>query len=234
MLGYYYGFDTTYLVLVVPALLLAMWAQMRVKGTFSKYSTVYNMRGYTGEQAARAILDRFGLTQVRIEHISGSMTDHFDPRTNVVRLSDTVYGSTSVAAIGVAAHEVGHAIQYSVGYAPMKLRAAIIPLTNIGSQLAMPLILLGIVFNSSNLAQIGIVCFSAAVAFQIVTLPVEFNASNRALNILDSTGMLTEEEHRGAKKVLSAAAMTYVAATAVALAQLLRLVILFGGRRRDE
>lgn len=152
----------------------------------------------------------------------------------MVRLSDTVYGSTSVAAIGVAAHEVGHAIQYSVGYAPMKLRAAIIPLTNIGSQLAMPLILLGIVLNSSNLAQIGIVCFSAAVAFQIVTLPVEFNASNRALNILDSTGMLTEEEHRGAKKVLSAAAMTYVAATAVALAQLLRLVILFGGRRRDE
>lgn len=234
MFGYYYGFDTTYLVLVVPALLLALWAQMKVKGTFSKYSTVYNMRGYTGEQAARVILDRFGLTHVRIEHISGSMTDHFDPRTNVVRLSDTVYGSTSVAAIGVAAHEVGHAIQYSVGYAPMKVRAAIIPLTNIGSQLAMPLILLGILFNSSNLAQIGIVCFSAAVAFQIVTLPVEFNASRRALAILDDTGMLSREEHAGAKKVLTAAAMTYVAATAVALAQLLRLVILFGGRRRDD
>ncbi|MGI6031451.1 MAG: zinc metallopeptidase [Eubacteriales bacterium] len=230
----FYGIDSTYIVLVVPALLLAMWAQATVKSTFARYSQVFAHRGYTGADVARLVLDHNGLQNVRIEHVQGSMTDHYDPRTNVVRLSDTVYGSTSVAAIGVATHEVGHAIQHAEGYFPIKVRTAIIPLTNFGSQLAMPLILFGLLFNNSWLAQVGILFFSFAVLFQLVTLPVEFNASGRALRILDSTGILNEEEHRGARKVLRAAAMTYVAATVVALAQLLRLIILFGGRRNRE
>jgi Zn-dependent membrane protease YugP len=234
MFGYYYGFDMTYVYLVLPALLLALWAQFRVKSTFQKFSTEYNRRGMTGQEVARFILDKNGLYNVRIEHVSGSMTDHYDPRTNVVRLSDTVYGSTSVAAIGVAAHEVGHAIQHSVGYFPIKVRSAIIPVTQVASQLSMPLLLIGLIFNFSNLITLGILFFGLAVLFQLVTLPVEFNASGRALRILEYGQLLDEEELRGAKKVLSAAAMTYVAATAVALAQLLRLIILFGGRRNDD
>lgn len=234
MFGYYYGFDMTYVYLVLPALLLALWAQFRVKSTFQKFSIEYNRRGMTGQEVARFILDKNGLYNVRIEHVSGSMTDHYDPRTNVVRLSDTVYGSTSVAAIGVAAHEVGHAIQHSVGYFPIKVRSAIIPVTQVASQLSMPLLLIGLIFNFSNLITLGILFFGLAVLFQLVTLPVEFNASGRALRILEYGQLLDEEELRGAKKVLSAAAMTYVAATAVALAQLLRLIILFGGRRNDD
>ena len=233
MFGYYYGFDMSYLVLVLPAMLLALWAQMRVSSTFGRYSQVRSVRGLTGAQAARYILDRNGLQHVRIEQISGNLTDHFDPRTNVVRLSQSVYNVPSIAAVGVAAHECGHAVQYAVGYGPMKLRAAIIPATNFGSKLAFPLILIGLLMNSSSLLLAGILLFSLTAVFQLVTLPVEFNASSRALQTLDQQGLLTREELGGTKKVLSAAALTYVAALIVSLAQLLRLLLIFG-RRRDN
>lgn len=233
MFGYYYGFDMSYLVLVLPAVLLALWAQMRVSSTFGRYSQVRSVRGLTGAQAARYILDRNGLQHVRIEQISGNLTDHFDPRTNVVRLSQSVYNVPSIAAVGVAAHECGHAVQYAVGYGPMKLRAAIIPATNFGSKLAFPLILIGLLMNSSSLLLAGILLFSLTAVFQLVTLPVEFNASSRALQTLDQQGLLTREELGGTKKVLSAAALTYVAALIVSLAQLLRLLLIFG-RRRDN
>ncbi len=230
---YFYGIDSTYIMLVIPAMIFALWAQTQVKGTFNRYSTLRNRNGYTGSDVARQILDRNGLHSVKIEHIKGNMTDHFDPRTNVVRLSDTVYNSTSVAAVGVAAHECGHAIQFSESYTPMKIRQALIPITNLVSQLSFPLILFGIFFDFTGLISLGILFFAGAVITQVVTLPVEFNASSRALEILDSTGMLNDEELSGSKKVLNAAAMTYVAATVVAMAQLLRLLILYGGRRRD-
>ena len=226
-------FDMTYLVLVMPAVLLAMFASGKVNSTFKKYSKQYSRRGITGAQAARTVLDRNGLRDVRIEHVSGNLTDHYDPRTNVIRLSDSVYGSTSTAAIGVACHEAGHAVQYAVNYAPIKLRAAIIPITNIGSQLAMPLILFGLFLNMVDLAYLGIACFGLSTVFQLLTLPTEFNASRRALAAIDSSYILDDDEMVGARKTLSAAAMTYVAALAVSLAQLLRLLILVGGRRRD-
>lgn len=236
---YYYGFDWTYIYLVLPCIILSLWASSQVNSTFKKYSNCYSAHRLTGAQAAERVLSANGVRGVRIEHISGNLTDHFDPRTNVIRLSDNVYNSTSVAAIGVACHEAGHAVQYAVDYAPIKLRAAIIPVTNIGSKLAMPLILLGILFSfmgnlSYALVYLGIGCFSLSLIFQLVTLPVEFNASRRAMQSIESSGLLTEEEQRGARKTLTAAAMTYVAATAVSLAQLLRLLILFGGRRRDD
>lgn len=231
---YYYGFDWTYLVLVMPALLLALWAQMRVKSTYAKYSRQNSRKGITGEQAARAILDRNGLQDVRIERIAGQLTDHYDPRARVVSLSDTVYGSSSIAAIGVAAHEVGHAVQHATGYGPLGLRNAIIPITNIGSTLSMPLILAGLIFNFQSLALAGILLFSLVAVFQLITLPVEFNASKRAIATLDGYGMLDSQEIQGTRKVLSAAAMTYVAALAVSLAQIFRLVLLFGGRRRSD
>jgi len=237
---FYYGFDMTYVILVLPCLILSIWASSRVNSTFQKYSAHRSRRGITGADAARRVLQANGVTGVRIEQVAGNLTDHYDPRTNVIRLSDSVYSSTSVAAIGVAAHEAGHAVQYAHSYGPIKLRAAVIPITNIGSKLAMPLILLGLLFNAaSNMSYFfvyaGIACFGLSLVFQLITLPVEFNASRRAMNAIADTGMLTEEEQAGAKKTLSAAAMTYVAATAVALAQLLRLIILFGnrGRRRD-
>lgn len=234
---YGYGFDWTYLVLVLPCIILSLWASSRVNSTFKKYSAHYSIRRITGAQAAQRVLSANGVGGVRIERVSGNLTDHFDPKTNVIRLSDSVYDSTSVAAIGVACHEAGHAVQYARDYAPIKLRAAIIPITNFGSKLAMPLILIGMLLSylgnfSYALVYIGIACFGLSLVFQLVTLPVEFNASRRAMEAIETGGLLTDEEQQGAKKTLSAAAMTYVAATAVALAQLLRLLILFGGRGR--
>ena len=237
--GYYYGFDWTYLYLVLPCLLLSMWASHHVNSTFNKYSRQYSQRRLTGAQAAQRVLSANGVTGVRIERVSGNLTDHFDPRTNVIRLSDSVYDNTSTAAIGVACHEAGHAVQYAVGYAPIKLRAAIIPITNFGSKIAMPLILAGILLSalgsfSDTLVYLGIAAFGLSLVFQLVTLPVEFNASRRAMQAIDNANLLTEEEQRGARKTLKAAALTYVAATAVALAQLLRLIAIFGRNRGNN
>ena len=235
---YFYGFDMTYLVLVLPCILLSLWASSNVKSTFHRYSTQYSRRRITGADAAQRVLIANGVYGVRIERVSGNLTDHYDPKSNVIRLSDSVYDSTSTAAIGVACHEAGHAVQYAADYAPIKLRAAIIPITNIGSRLAMPLILLGLVLSflgemSYFFVYLGIACFSLSLVFQLVTLPVEFNASRRAMNAISDSDLLTVDEQKGARKTLTAAAMTYVAATAVALAQLLRLLLIFGRRRRD-
>ena len=235
----YYGFDWTYLVLVLPCLILSLWASSSVKSTFKRYSTQYSMRGITGADAAMRVLRNNGVHNVRIERVAGELTDHFDPKTNVIRLSDGVYDSTSTAAIGVACHEAGHAVQYATHYAPIKLRAAIIPITNFGSKLAMPLILLGVLLSfmgnlSYTFIYLGIACFGLSLVFQLVTLPVEFNASRRAIRAIDGAGILTTQELVGAKRTLKAAAMTYVTATAVSLAQLLRLIVLFGGRRRND
>ena len=237
--GYYYGFDWTYIVLVLPCLILSLWASSSVNHTFKKYSTQYSARRITGADAAARVLRNNGVHNVRIERVSGNLTDHFDPRTNVIRLSDSVYDSTSTAAIGVACHEAGHAVQYATHYAPIKLRAAIIPITNFGSKLAIPLILLGLILSfmgnfSYTLVYLGIACFGLSLLFQLITLPVEFNASRRAIRAISDSGILSQQELVGAKKTLKAAAMTYVAATAVALAQLLRLIVLFGGRRRRD
>ena len=236
---YYYGFDWTYLVIVLPCLLLSMWASSPVNSTFNKYNKVNSIRRLTGAEVAQRVLSANGVRGVRIERVSGNLTDHYDPKTNVVRLSDSVYGSTSVAAIGVAAHEAGHAVQYAQNYCPIKVRAAIIPITNIGSKLAMPLILAGILLSflgglSNTLVYMGILAFSLSIVFQLVTLPVEFNASRRAMEAIETAGLLTHEEQQGARKTLKAAAMTYVAATAVAVAQVVRLLVLFGGRRRRD
>jgi Zn-dependent membrane protease YugP len=235
---FFYGYDWTYLVLVLPFVILSLIASQNVNSTFNKYSKIRSQRGLTGAQAAARVLQANGVTNVRIERISGQLTDHFDPKTNVIRLSDNVYDSNSVAAIGVACHEAGHAVQYAVGYGPIHLRAAIIPITNIGSKLAMPLILIGLLLEffaeiSNIFVVLGVICFSLSVVFQFVTLPVEFNASRRAINAIADSYILTDDELRGAKKTLTAAAMTYVAATAVALMQLLRLIMIFGRRRRD-
>lgn len=234
---YFYGFDMTYVILVLPCLILSLWASGNVNSTFKRYSRQFSARRITGAEAAQRVLSANGVRGVRIDRVSGSLTDHYDPRTNVIRLSNDVYGSTSTAAIGVACHEAGHAVQYAEGYAPIKLRAAIIPVTNFGSRLAMPLILLGLLFSfagnlSYTLVDLGIACFGLSLVFQLVTLPVEFNASRRALAAIEEGGILTAEEQQGAKKTLRAAALTYVAATATALAQLLRLIVLFGGRNR--
>ena len=236
---YYYGFDWTYIVLVLPCILLSLWASANVNSTFKKYSKQYSSRRLTGAEAAQRVLSANGVYGVRIDRVSGNLTDHYDPRTNVIRLSDSVYSNTSTAAIGVACHEAGHAVQYAQNYGPVKLRAAIIPLTNFGSKIAMPLILAGILMTflgsfSDTLIYLGIAAFGMSLVFQIVTLPVEFNASRRAMQAIESANILTEEEQRGARKTLTAAALTYVAATAVALAQLLRLMLMFGGRRRDD
>lgn len=235
---YFYGFDMTYVVLVLPCLILSLWASARVKSTFSKYSKQHSSRHITGAQAAQRVLNAHGVHGVRIERVAGELSDHYDPQSNVIRLSNNVYDSTSTAAIGVACHEAGHAVQYDQSYFPIKLRAAIIPITNFGSKLAMPLILLGLVLSflgefSYVFVYLGIACFGLSLVFQLITLPVEFNASRRALLAIRDNEMLTSEEFIGAKKTLSAAAMTYVAATAVALAQLLRLISLFGRRRQN-
>ena len=239
MFGYYYGFDLTYIVLVLPCVILAMIASANVNSTFRKYSEMLSIRRITGAQAAQRVLSGNGVSGVKIERVSGNLTDHYDPKANIIRLSDKVYDATSVAAIGVACHEAGHAVQYAQHYAPIKLRAAIIPITNIGSRLAMPLILLGLLFSfgetvSYGFVYAGIACFGLSLVFQLVTLPVEFNASRRAMQAIEYGELLTDAEQKGARKTLTAAAMTYVAATAVALAQLLRLLALFGGRRRND
>lgn len=220
-------------ILTIIAAIWAMIASAKVNSTFKKYSTMFNSRGYTGQRCAEALLRSAGIYDVRVERISGNLTDHFDPKAKVIRLSDTVFDSNSVAAIGVAAHEAGHAIQHNVGYFPIKIRQAIIPVCQIGSNLAMPLVLLGIFIGATGLSEIGLILFSLSALFQLVTLPVEFNASRRALSFLEQGAGLGQEEMRGAKKVLSAAAMTYVAALAVALANLLRLVAIVNNSRRD-
>lgn len=234
--GYYgYGFDWTYLMVLAGAI-LSLVASAKVNSTFQKYAKVRSMSGMTASQVARRILDRNGLSEIPVEHVSGNLSDHYDPSAKVLRLSDSTYNSVSVAAIGVAAHECGHAIQHKESYGPLKLRTAIVPAANLGSRLGIPIILLGIIFGGggSLLVNIGIWVFSLAVLFQIVTLPVEFNASSRALVMLEEYGILGQDEKRKAKSVLSAAAMTYVAAAASSILQLLRLVILFGGRRNDR
>ncbi len=233
-LGYFYGIDMTYIILVMPALVFAMYAQSKVNTTFNKYRTVSNSKGLTGADVARRILDMNGLHNVIIERTAGNLTDHFDPKANVVRLSDATYSSTSVAAIGVAAHEVGHAVQHAEGYAPIKVRNAIVPVVQIASYAAWPLAIFGILLSFSKLATFGVLLFGAVVLFQIVTLPVEFNASSRALKTLESNAILNGEELKASKSVLSAAAMTYVASAVVAIANLLRLLSIVGfGRNRD-
>ena len=229
--GYYYGFDYTWYLLVLPAFLLALWAQFRGQSTYAKYSRVRSVRGRTAAEVARQILDDHGLGYVQVDRIGGKLTDNYDPRTNIVHLSQEVYGSSSIAAIGVAAHECGHAVQHAEEYGPLKLRSAIIPITNIGSSLSIPLFFIGLLFNFSILMNIGILLFGLVALFQLITLPVEFNASRRALSTIGERGLLTDDETRGAKKVLSAAALTYVAALASSLAQLLRLVLI--SRRRN-
>ena len=239
MYGYY--FDPTYILVVVGAL-LCMWASAKVKSTYAKYERVRSRSGITGAEAAARILQMSGIHDVQIQHVAGDLTDHYDPKKKVLRLSDTVYGSPSVAAIGVAAHECGHALQHHVGYAPLKLRSMLVPAANLGSKLGLPLVILGLALGLSfelpgggyfSLAQIGIWIFSFAVLFQVVTLPVEFNASGRALKMLGDYGIMNGDEVDDCKHVLGAAALTYVAAAASSVLQLLRLILLNNRRRRD-
>lgn len=224
--------DYWYYILVVPALILSLLASANVKSTFAKYSATPSAGGMTGADSARRILDENGLYDVRIEPVSGELTDHYDPRSNTIRLSESVYGAQTAAAVGVAAHEAGHAVQYATGYFPIKLRAAMIPVTQIGSNLAMPLVLLGLLLGFEQLAMAGVIAFSLATLFQLVTLPVEFNASARAVRSLEGSGRMDEAQMRGTRRVLTAAALTYVAALALSLANLLRLFLLVGGRDR--
>lgn len=224
-------FDWTYLFLVLPAMIFAMIASAGVNSAFAKYSKQFSSRGLTGAQAARFVLDKNGLQNIPIEQISGKLTDHYDPRANVIRLSNEVYNGTSTASIGVACHEVGHAIQHATGYTPIKIRSAIVPITNIGSKLALPLILIGIICSALGeffviIAYVGLIAFSLSTIFQLVTLPTEFNASSRALATIRDNNLLTADELKGARKVLRAAAMTYVAALASALASLIRMIII--------
>lgn len=230
---YGYHFDWTYL-LVIAGLILSLLASANVKSTFARYSAVRSMSGLTGAMAAQRVLQYAGITDVRIERVSGELTDHYDPRSRVLRLSDSTYGSNSVAAVCVAAHECGHAIQHQVHYGPLVLRSTIVPAANLGSQLAWPVFLLGLLFSIPTLTTIGIVLFSLAVIFQLVTLPVEFNASSRAMKVLETSGILSTSELAPGRKVLSAAALTYVAALASSILQLLRLIILAGGRKRND
>lgn len=230
---YFYGIDSTYIIFVLPALLIAMWAQYNVNSTFNKFKNLSNRHGYTAHEVARKILDMNGLTYVKIERVAGHLSDHFDPRTNIVRLSDSTYSSTSVAAIGVAAHEVGHAVQHATSYAPIKIRNTIVPVVQISSYAAFPLAIIGIIMANDFMITAGIALFTLTVLFQLITLPVEFNASRRAIKTLDTAYILDSNELTGAKKVLKAAALTYVASAAVAIGNLLRLLILAGGRNRD-
>ncbi len=230
--GFYYGWDPTYLLLII-GMLLSLGASSKLKSTFSRYSRVRSASGMTGAQAARKILNSRGLYDVQVLPISGNLTDHYDPRTRRVCLSQASYNQTSLAAVGVAAHECGHAVQHAEHYGPLNLRSSLVPVANLGSTLAWPLFLVGLLFSMRPLLTAGIVLFSAAVLFQLVTLPVEYNASARALRLLTETGILGTDEVRGSRKVLSAAALTYVAALAGSILQLLRLIILAGGRNRD-
>ena len=229
----FYGFDIYYFILIIPALLFGIWAQSQVNTNYQKYSQVRTMRGMTGAEAADYILRQNGIYNVSINQISGHLSDHFNPKTNAINLSEGVYNSTSIAAIGVAAHEAGHAVQHAVNYKPIKIREMVIPVTQIGSWLYLPILLVGVFLSSQGLVNLGILLFSTLAIFQLVTLPVEFDASDRAIKTLSQSGILYGEEITGAKKVLRAAALTYVAALVSSLAQLLRLILIFGGRRRD-
>ena len=235
--GYYPGFyfDSTYILIFIGAI-ISLWASSRVKSTYARYDRQSVLRGVTGAQAAEMILHRAGIYDVSIQRVSGSLTDHYDPSRRVLRLSDSVYGRASVAAVGVAAHECGHAIQHHQGYAPLQMRTTLVPICNFGNMISWPMIMLGVFMGwNMTLIRVGIILFCAVIVFQLVTLPVEFNASSRALEMLSSLGILHGDENDGAKKVLSAAALTYVAAAAASILQLLRLVLLFGGRgRRDD
>lgn len=231
---YFYGFDWTYIVFILPCIIISLICQMNVKSTFSKYSRIGNSRNMTGAQAADYVLRQNGVFGVRIEHVAGQLSDHFDPRTNVIRLSDSVYNSTSVAAVGVAAHEAGHAVQHAQNYLPNKIRTFILPFARIGSQLSWILILIGLLFTARvgyTFLYLGIILFSLSVLFTIATLPVEFNASKRALECIKNTNLLVGDEYTGAKRTLQAAAMTYVASALTAVMQLLRLLVI--ARRRD-
>ena len=228
----FFFYDYYYIILVIPAIIISMYAQFKVQSTYKKYSEVMSKKGLTAHDVTRKILDLSGLKNVKIEHIAGKLSDHYDPRTNVIRLSDSVYSDTSVASLGVAAHEAGHAIQHATGYFPIKLRNSVLPVANIGSRLSVPLIILGIILSFEPLISFGILLFSFVLLFQLITLPVEFNASRRALSILNDTNMLDESELIGSKKVLSAAAMTYVAAALVSATQLLRLLLISRNRNR--
>lgn len=232
--GYGYYFDPTY-ILILIGVVISLWASAKVKSTYSKYSRVRSMSGFTGAQVAEKILRANGIYDVRVEHVRGELTDHYDPKKRVLRLSDAVYGSASVAALGVAAHECGHAVQDDKDYFPLRFRNALVPVANFGTQAAWPIILVGLFFGSSSfLINLGILLFSLGVLFQLVTLPVEFDASRRAIRILGEMGILYGDEIRDTKRVLSAAAMTYVAAAAASILSLLRLLILFGGRRNRD
>ena len=233
---WFYSADSmiTYIIIVLPAVFFAMWASHNVNSTYKKYAKVATNCGLTADQVVRRILDSNGLQNVAIERIAGELTDHYDPKANVIRLSDSVYGNRSAAAIGVAAHEAGHAVQHAVGYFPIKVRMAIIPVCNIGSTLAMPLVLLGIILSNYALANVGIFAFALATVFQLVTLPVEFNASGRAMATLSNSGYMSGDDLEASRKVLKAAALTYVAALAASLANLLRLIIMVNGSRRDD
>ena len=234
-MGYYY-WDPTYILVVIGAV-ICMIASARVKGTFNKYSQLRSMSGMNGAQVAQRVLQAAGIYDVQVRHVSGSLTDHYDPRTKTVNLSDPVYNATSVAALGVAAHECGHAIQHAKSYAPLSIRSALVPIANFGSMLAWPVILIGLLFNTRSsglIIDIGILLFSAAVLFQLVTLPVEFDASRRALVMLRTQGILADDELRYTRRVLKSAALTYVASAAAAILKLLRIILITNGRRRDD
>lgn len=234
-MGYYF-WDPTYILVVIGAV-ICMIASARVKGTFNKYSQLRSMSGMNGAQVAQRVLQAAGIYDVQVRHVSGSLTDHYDPRTKTVNLSDPVYNATSVAALGVAAHECGHAIQHAKSYAPLSIRSALVPIANFGSMLAWPVILIGLLFNTRSsglIIDIGILLFSAAVLFQLVTLPVEFDASRRALVMLRTQGILADDELRYTRRVLKSAALTYVASAAAAILQLLRIILITNGRRRDD
>lgn len=234
-MGYYY-WDPTYILVVIGAV-ICMIASARVKGTFNKYSQLRSMSGMNGAQVAQRVLQAAGIYDVQVRHVSGSLTDHYDPRTKTVNLSDPVYNATSVAALGVAAHECGHAIQHAKSYAPLSIRSALVPIANFGSMLAWPVILIGLFFNTRSsglIIDIGILLFSAAVFFQLVTLPVEFDASRRALVMLRTQGILADDELKYTRRVLKSAALTYVASAAAAILQLLRIILITNGRRRDD
>ena len=226
----FFYYDYTYWMMLLPVLLITIYAQAKVSSNFNKYSRITNRRYLTGAQAAESVLRQHGIYDVRIERVAGKLTDHYDPRTNVIRLSSSVYDSPTIAAVGVAAHEAGHAVQYAVGYGPIRLRSALIPVTQVGSQFGIVLLVLGIILSFEPLFLVGIVLFGATTVFQLVTLPVEYNASHRAIETIESGHLLDDEELIGAKKVLSAAALTYVAALLTSVVQLLRFVLLFAGR----
>lgn len=234
MYGFYY-FDYYYIILVLPAVILSLVAQIKVNSTFKKYSKLKNSRAITGADAALRVLKSNGITNVRIERVSGSLTDHYDPSSNVIRLSDEVYSSTSVSAVGVAAHEAGHAVQNQESYFPIKIRQAMVPITQFSSRLSIPLIIIGLFLPTglNFFVTLGIILFSVSVLFEIITLPVEFNASKRAINALDSSDILYGDELKGAKKVLFAAAMTYLAAMLTSVMSLIRLILISNSRRRD-